>query len=83
VCQLAEEQTEDHNGQKRLKDGPRGADRGLLVADFQVTPHEEMQQFAIVPKFAQVEVKPTARRGDRRVDRQGFPAAILCLLFHS
>src|SRR5260221_296831 len=72
MCQRTEEETENRHGQKWLKDGPGRADRCLLVANFQVAPDKEIEQFAKVPKVAKIEVEPTARRGNRHINCQGL-----------
>ncbi len=49
--QLAEEQAENEHGEEGLDDRPCGAERGLLVANLDVAPDEEVQQLAVVTHF--------------------------------
>ena len=53
LSELAEEQTEHNHHEERLNDGPGSAQRGLLVANLNVAPGQEVEQLAIVPQLAQ------------------------------
>ena len=63
-CQLPEKQAEDNHRQHRLKNGPGRADHGLLVANFNVAPHKEIEQLPVGPQFPQVQSEPAAPRLD-------------------
>ena len=67
---MAEEEGEDGHGQEGLENDPGDADEGLLVANFDVAPDEEKEEFAIVPEFARAELQPAALRGDME-ERRG------------
>src|SRR5262249_54968903 len=54
---------------ERLEDGPGGAEDGLLVADLDVAPGEEVEQFAVAPQLAEVDEPPAGLPLDDR-DRQ-------------
>src|SRR5207249_3802550 len=62
AAQLAEEDGEDDHRHDRLDDGPGRAQHGLLVADLNVAPYEEAQQFPVAPEFADVECLPASAR---------------------
>ncbi len=57
--QAAEEDAEDDHGEKGLQDSPAGAQHGLLVADLDITPGQEVGQVAVLPEIAQVELGPS------------------------
>ena len=50
----AEDDGEDHHGQKRPDHRPRRADHRLLVAHRQVAPRQDVEQLAIAPEIAPV-----------------------------
>src|SRR5712692_7256285 len=60
----AEEKSEDEHVEDGLKDNPEDADGGLFVADFDVAPHEEIQQLAVSPHFAKAQLEEAAGRLD-------------------
>ena len=62
--EFAKKDVGHNHGQQGLQDHPEHADRGLFVADFDVAPDEEIQQFAVVPQLFQAQVEPAARRLD-------------------
>src|SRR5436309_644216 len=55
MSQVAEDDGEDDHIDDRLDDGPGGSQRGLLVAHFDVTPGQDVEQVAVAPQVAQVE----------------------------
>ena len=65
----AEEKTEDYHREKRLNDGPGGAQRRLFVPDLYVAPDEEVQKLAVLPQFTQLQRYPSMRRLNAK-DRQ-------------
>ena len=56
-----EEQSENEHGEERLEDNPGDANGRLLVADLDVAPNEEEEEFAILPKFSEAQLEPGAR----------------------
>jgi len=58
----AKKECGDKHREYGLKDDPHHADGGLLVADFNVTPDEKVEQLTVIPQLLQVEVEPAARR---------------------
>src|SRR5262249_9664981 len=58
------EKSEDEHGEKGLQDDPSDADDGLLIADFNVAPHEEVQEFAVAPELAEAKLEGVAWRLD-------------------
>ncbi len=62
--ELAEKEAENQHRQKRLQHGPGGADRRLLVTDFDVAPDEEIEQLAKLPQFREGQHPPAAGRRD-------------------
>ena len=59
--ELAEEDAEGDHHQERLDERPGGAKDGLLVADGDVAPSEQVRQLTVVPELAQIELHPAAR----------------------
>jgi len=57
---FAEEDSEDDGGHDGLEDGPGCAEKGLLVADFDIAPDEEEEKFAVVPELGGVDELPAA-----------------------
>jgi hypothetical protein len=57
------------HGHKRLQNDPGDAYDGLLVADLDVAPHEEIEEFTICPEFAEAKFEKAALRLD--ADRSG------------
>src|SRR5262249_27538557 len=53
-----EDEREDDHRQERLQDGPGHSDRGLLVADGDVTPGQCARELPEVPELAKVEMRP-------------------------
>ena len=51
---LAEDHGHDDHRQERLDDGPGDADDGLLVADGDVAPGEDVEQLAVAPEVGPV-----------------------------
>src|SRR5882672_9634607 len=60
--EAAEEKSEDEHGEDGLEDDPEDADGGLFVADFDVAPDEEVEEFAVGPDFAKAELEKAAGR---------------------
>src|SRR5262249_30912053 len=60
----SEEKSENEHGQQRLEDNPSNADDGLLVADFDVAPDKEIEEFAITPELGEAELESSAGRLD-------------------
>lgn len=54
LCELTEEHGKDDHRQQRTQQRPGDADRGLFVADREVTPSKEEEEFAVVPEVAPV-----------------------------
>ena len=87
----AEEDAEDDHLRERLQHGPGGAEDGLLVADFDVAPDEEIEQLAIAPHLGEIDDLPAGpglddgqvlvgqvRRGQGRRLRSGSQNRGLC-----
>ena len=49
--QTAEDEREDGHREEWLDDGPSHADRCLLVANLEVSPHEEVEQLPVSPEL--------------------------------
>ena len=47
-----------------MENDPKDADGGLFVADFDVAPDEEVEEFAVGPDFAEAELEEAAGRLD-------------------
>jgi len=62
---------------RRLKNYLRDADDGLLVTNFDVTPHEEIEELAVFPQFREVQIKPPAWRLDAH-NRDGARCSSQC-----
>jgi len=62
--EASEEESEDEHVEDGLQDDPEDADGGLFVADFDVAPDEEVEEFAIGPDFAEAELEEAAGRLD-------------------
>jgi len=60
--EAAEKKSEDEHGEDGLEDDPKDADGGLFVADFDVAPDEEIEEFAVGPDFAKAELEEAAGR---------------------
>jgi hypothetical protein len=58
--ETTEEKSEDAHGHKRLQNDPGDTDDGLLVADFDVVPNEEIEEVAVLPDFVEVHLDPAA-----------------------
>ena len=52
--QLPEEDREHDHCYEWLKDCPENTDRGLLVADLEIAPGEEIEKFSLVPDLPDV-----------------------------
>src|SRR5207248_11488831 len=65
LAELPEEQTEYNHHKERLDDGPRRAERRLLVTHLDVAPGQKVEQLAILPKLAEADRHPTFRRTDK------------------
>ena len=57
----AEDDGEDDHGEERTDDAPGNSHDGLLVADEDVAPGQEIKQFAVAPKVAPVVFLGAAR----------------------
>ena len=64
---LAEEHGEHDHHEERLYDGPRGPQHGLFVPDLHVTPHEEIEQFPVLPELFEPGKKHRVYRDCRRL----------------
>src|SRR5437867_12087282 len=53
--QTAEDEREDGHCGEWLDDGPSHADRGLFIADLEVSPHEKIEQLSVSPELGPVE----------------------------
>src|SRR5262249_32026661 len=62
--ETSEEKSEHDHGEKRLKHDPGDADDGLLVADFDVAPDEEVEELAVAPKLAEAKLESRGGRLD-------------------
>ena len=62
LCEAAEEKSEDEHGEDGLNDDPEDTDGGLFVADFDVAPDEEIEEFAGGPNFAEAKLEEAAGR---------------------
>ncbi len=51
----AKEDGEDDHVHEGLEDGPGGAEEGLFVADFDIAPDEEEEEFAVFPELGDVD----------------------------
>ncbi len=79
--QFAEEKAEHHHGHEGLNHRPGRADGGLLVANLDVAPDEEIEQLARRPKLLEIDVQPPARRSDpqhRRLNRNSLLGEFVC-----
>src|SRR5437588_10973071 len=63
--QTSKEQAEDNHREEGLDDGPCGPDRGLLVANLNVPPDEEIEEFSVRPYPSQVRPDPSGRWRDK------------------
>ena len=64
----AKEKCENQHGKYRLKDNPKDADGGLLIADLDVAPNEEIKELAVLPDFVEVKLEEAAGRLDAHGD---------------
>src|SRR5216684_95754 len=62
--EAAEEQSEDKHVEDGLQNDPEDTDGGLFVADFDVAPDEEVEEFAVGPDFAEAKLEKAAGRLD-------------------
>jgi len=62
ASKFSENEGEDNHCHKGLEDRPESADDSLFVADFDISPDEKIQEFAIFPEFSQIEVPPIRAR---------------------
>jgi hypothetical protein len=62
--ETAEEKSEDAHGHERLENDPGDADNGLLVADLDVAPDKEIEEFTVGPDFAEAKLEEAAGRLD-------------------
>jgi hypothetical protein len=62
--EAAEKESEDEHGEDGLENHPEDADGGLFVADFDVAPDEEVEEFAVGPDFAEAKLEEAAGRLD-------------------
>src|SRR5262249_15284713 len=69
ASQAAEEDAEDDHRHEWLDHRPGRADRGLLIADLEIAPDEEVEQLAVLPELTQVETNPAAGWADQRLGR--------------
>src|SRR5229473_1442253 len=60
--EAAEKESEDEHVENGLQDDPEDADGGLLVADLDIAPDEEVKEFAVSPDFAEAELEEATRR---------------------
>src|SRR6266513_1920478 len=60
--EAAEKESEDEHVENGLQDDPEDADGGLLVADLDVAPDEEVKQLAVGPDFAEAKLEEAAGR---------------------
>ena len=58
--QFAEDDREDHHGQKRADERPGGPDHRLLVAHRNVAPGQHLKQLAVLPQVAPIVALGTA-----------------------
>ena len=55
----AEKDAENDHGHERLDDGPRHPDEGLAVANFDVSPDQEVENLAVFPQLVEFQGHPT------------------------
>src|SRR3989304_10139633 len=60
----AEENTEDHHGEKGLNDCPGSTEDGLFVADLDVPPDQEVKELPVFPKVGGLQRHPAPRGAD-------------------
>ena len=63
----AEDDRENHHGEERSEQRPDDADGGLLVADEDVAPGEEVEELAVAPQVAPVVLLRPAGFDDERM----------------
>src|SRR6267143_5959544 len=74
--EAAKKESEDEHVENGLQDDPEDADGGLLVADLDIAPDEEVKQLAVCPDFAEAKIEEAAGRlntnggGGARVERE-------------
>ncbi len=68
----SEEQAEHAHRRQRLKNRPRSAQHGLLVADLDVAPDEKSQELAVLPELAPPDRDPAGARLDHEEWRRRF-----------
>ena len=56
----AEKESEDEHVENGLENDPEDTNGGLLIADFDVAPDEEIEEFAVGPDFAKAKLKEAA-----------------------
>ena len=61
---LVEDDREDDHRDDGVQHGPQHAQHGLLVADEDVPPGEEVEQLAVLPQLAELQPHPALRRLD-------------------
>ncbi len=68
LSETAEEKSENEHVEDGLQDDPEDTDGGLLVADLNVSPDEEVEELAVGPDLAETKLEEAARRlnADRR-----------------
>ena len=59
--QLVEDDREDDHRDDGVQHGPQHAQHGLLVADEDVPPGEEVEQLAVLPQLAEPQLRPALR----------------------
>jgi hypothetical protein len=64
VHESAEEDCKHDSHQDWLKQNPGSPNNRLLVTDLEVTPDQEIEEFAMLPQFAQVDRFPEFCRAD-------------------
>src|SRR5205814_4873808 len=55
---MTEENREDHHQRERLYERPASPDYGLLIADLEIPPQEEVQKLPALPQFCQAQIAP-------------------------
>ena len=66
---VAEDDSEDDGGHEGLDEEPEGTEDGLFIVRDEIAPHEEGDEVAVVPDFAELEVPPFFAGGDDQIPR--------------
>jgi len=62
--EAAKKESEDEHGENGLENDPEDADDGLLVADLNVAPDEEVEELTVGPDFAKAKLEQAGGRLD-------------------